>query len=322
MQDGTDTASTTSGKMPDDPITVTPHGSEGPLRLTLVIIGVILWVVILVSVIGIFYGLFFALMFLFAQIMLVVHLRGSSVKLGPKQLPGLYKRIVNLSDRVGMKKVPDAYLVQSGGVLNAFATRFGWRNFIVLYSDMVRACGDNMDALDFIIGHELGHLHRGHLRWRWLKAPALAIPFLGGAYYRACEYTCDRYGSKACNDPKHRLSGLCLLAGGPRYGAMINQQEFVAQTADMNTPVMKLGSWFGTHPPLVCRAAALEPELVPAGQNGLLSTLGGIVLAALVFVVPIGGAIWAFKSFEHTLQEAQSKLKAAKPAVQEQDPVE
>jgi len=278
-------------KMSTDPITVAPHSGETSLKLALFIVGTLLWILLIISMVGAAYAIFFGVFFFVTHMILIAHIRGSSVKLGPQQMSGLYNRVVQLSERIGLKKVPDAYLLQAGGVLNAFATRFGSRNFVVLHSEMVRSCGENMDALDFIIAHELGHLHRGHLRWRWLKAPAMIVPFLGSAYYRSCEYTCDRYGAKACSDPSHRLNGLCILAAGARYAPLVNQREFVAQTKDLNTPFMKLGGWFATHPPLARRAAALDPSLKPAGQSGALSTLGALVLAALIILVPTAAIV-------------------------------
>jgi hypothetical protein len=46
--------------------------------------------------------------------------------------------------------------MQAGGNLNAFATRFRKANFVVLYSELLSACGDNTAARDMIIAHELG----------------------------------------------------------------------------------------------------------------------------------------------------------------------
>jgi Zn-dependent protease with chaperone function len=295
--------------MSTEPIRVQPHGAEMPLKVILTVIGIIFWVVIIVSLVGDFYAVLLGLAYLIAHMGLIVHLRGSSVKLGPKQMPGLYKRVVVLAKRMGLRKIPDAYLVQSGGVLNAFATKFGSRTFIALYSDMVRSCGDNMDALDFIIGHELGHLHRGHLRWRFLKAPAMIIPFLGTAYYRSCEYTCDQYGKESCGDHSKCLDGLCLLAGGSRYAANINRGEFIGQIKDLNTILMKLGSWFATHPPLARRAAALAPELAPR-QDESLSTAGAFLIAVLLAAVPIGFTAWAIPDMFHTIQSI-AKMSAA-----------
>jgi Zn-dependent protease with chaperone function len=147
-------------------IVVSPDAAEMPLRVVLMIIGTALWIAFVVSIIGLVYGIFFGLFFFFVHLSLIAHIRGSSIKLGPQQMPELYARVEEIAQRIGMKRMPDVYLQQSGGVLNAFATRFGRARFVVLFSDLVKACGDNVDALDFIIAHELGHIHRGHLNWR------------------------------------------------------------------------------------------------------------------------------------------------------------
>lgn len=276
-------------------IAVKPSAGEVPLHILMLIIGVTLWILFVVSIIGLVYGIILGLVFFFAHLILISHVRGSSIKLGPQQMPALYNRVVDISQRIGMKRVPDVYLQQSGGILNAFATRFGRRRFVVLYSDLVKACGNNLDALDFIIAHELGHIHRGHLNWRWLLAPAMFIPFLGTAYSRACEYTCDRYGFQAPSDPDRSLDGLCILAAGPQFVSFVNRQAFVAQRDDLNTAFMKLGTWFSTHPPLARRVAALSPNLELEGGSGFGATLGALLMALVLFAAPIAGGAFVIK---------------------------
>jgi Zn-dependent protease with chaperone function len=278
-------------------VTVTPSPAEVPLRIVLLITGIALWILLVISVIGLVYGAMLGLLIFFAHVSLIAHVRGSSIKLGPSQMPELYARVVELSQRIGLETVPDVYLRQSGGLLNAFATRFGRAKFVVLFSDLVHACGNNVNALDFIIAHELGHLHRGHLNRRWLIAPALVIPFLGTAYSRACEYTCDRYGFLASDDPDLSLDGLCILAAGPQFASAVNRKAFAAQDRDLNTVFMKLGEWFSTHPPLALRMAALAPNLRPAaGASSLSANLGALAIAVLVVVIPIGASAVAIVS--------------------------
>jgi Zn-dependent protease with chaperone function len=294
------------------PIKVSPSTSEVPLRILLMIIAIALWVVFVVSIIGLVYGVILGLFFFFAHLALIAHVRGSSIKLGPQQMPALYNRAVNIAQRIGMKRVPDVYLQQSGGILNAFATRFGRRRFVVLYSDLVKACGDNLDALDFIIAHELGHIHRGHLNWRWLMAPALFVPFIGTAYSRACEYTCDRYGFQASSDPNRSLDGLCILAAGPQFVSYVNRQAFVAQHDDLNTAFMKLGQWFATHPPLAKRVSALAPNLGPESNNSAVATLGALVMALILFAVPVvGGTFFFMKLIDDAKKGIATQLTGA-----------
>ena len=55
-----------------------------------------------------------------------------------------------------MSVVPEFYVIESAGALNAFATRFFQRNMVVLYSDVFNLINsvDN-EELYFIIAHEL-----------------------------------------------------------------------------------------------------------------------------------------------------------------------
>jgi Zn-dependent protease with chaperone function len=296
-------------------VTVTPSPAEGPLRILLLIAGIALWIVFVLSVVGLVYGILLGLFFFFAHMSLIAHVRGSSIKLGPSQMPELYARVVELSRRIGLEKVPDVYLRQSGGLLNAFATRFGRARFVVLFSDLVHACGNNVNALDFIIAHELGHLHRGHLNWRWLIAPAFAVPFLGTAYSRACEYTCDRYGFLASDNPDLSLDGLCILAAGPQFASAVNRKAFAAQDSDLNTAFMKLGEWFSTHPPLALRIAALAPNLRQAARASSLSAnLGAVAIAVLIVAVPIGGGALVIKSAIDDIAAQITNANARSPA--------
>ncbi len=296
-------------RSPSYAITVTPSPAEKPLRVALLVVGIALWIMIVVSVIGLVYGIMLGLFLFFAHLSLIAHIRGSSIKLGPDQMPEIYGRVVELSRRVGMAKVPDVYLRQSGGLLNAFATRFGRANFVVLFSELVYACGNNRDALDFIIAHELGHLHRGHLNLRWLIGPAFFIPFLGTAYSRACEYTCDRYGFQASDNPDLSLDGLCILAAGPQFAHAVNRSAFAAQDRDLNTAFMKLGEWFATHPPLALRLSALASHLTPTKIGSSLSAnLGALAIALLIVVIPIGGGVFFIKS---AINDVTKQINAA-----------
>jgi Zn-dependent protease with chaperone function len=131
------------------------------------------------------YGLLFFISYCFAQSALVSYLKGTAVQITPAQFPDLYQRIEVCCQRLGLAPVPEAYLLQMGGAFNAFATRFLGNNFIVLYSDVVDALEERPDAINFYIGHEIGHIKRNHLRWSALLAPAALLPLLGAAYARA-----------------------------------------------------------------------------------------------------------------------------------------
>ena len=212
------------------------------------------------------------------------------MRLGPNQLPDLYERVRILSARVGIEKEPEAYLMQAGGALNAFATKFMRSDMIVIYSDLLEACGDNQAARDMIIAHELGHIRCGHLRWLWLLAPGLLVPFLGQAYSRAREYTCDRWGLAGCGDIKGALHGLAVLAAGGKEAPRVNLETLAEQRNDLNTGWMTLGKWLMGHPPLCERLLALAPSLLPDSGPLRAGPKRALLILGLVFLLPTAAA--------------------------------
>jgi Zn-dependent protease with chaperone function len=270
------------------PIAIQPWASEQPLFLLMLLTALALWGLLLISIIGIFYALLFGLFFFGAHLALVAHVRGSAVRLGPQQFPDIFRRVQELSRQVGLPETPDVYIMQEGGALNAFASKLFSRSFIVLYSDLLDACGDNTDARDFVIAHELGHLAAKHLQWQAVLAPAMLVPFLWNAYSRAREYTCDRYGMTAARDRQAALRGLAILAAGGRLGPSVHLDRFVEQRADLNSPLLKLGSWLSTHPPLCDRLAALEPALtLGVTLNPTTARLGALAIVGSLLVLPM-----------------------------------
>jgi Zn-dependent protease with chaperone function len=208
-----------------------------------------------------------------AHAMLLAQVRGDGVRLSERQLPHLYARCLAAAGHLGLSPVPEVYLVQSGGVLNAFATRLLSRRFVVLFSGLVDQCSDERE-LDFVIGHEMGHLAAGHLEWSSFFAPARLLPWLGPAYSRACEYTCDRCGYSFVGALEPSLRGLVLLAAGGRNAGAVELDELAAQRHETGDFWMAVRELSVSHPYLCKRVAALQAlahpgELRPIGRNPL-----------------------------------------------------
>ena len=265
------------------PIVVKRWPSEEILFAITGIISMGMYLMLLISIFGAIYAGFFAVFFFLAHVGFIAHVRGSAVKLGPEQFPELHMRVAELAVAMGMRKVPDAYLMQASGSLNAFATKFLGANIIVLYSDLLEACGNNTAARDMIIAHELGHIRAGHLSNRWLVLPGRFVPFLGTALSRAQEYTCDRYGMAGAGNREGALLGLSILAAGAKHGPLVNHAALVRQRADLNTGWMRIGEWLSTHPPLASRLAQVDPSLtagIPGRGRGTTRAL--LIVAAVV----------------------------------------
>ncbi|HEX4141405.1 MAG TPA: M48 family metallopeptidase [Candidatus Methylacidiphilales bacterium] len=191
-------------------------------------VSIFIWVCIVISVVGIFIGVALAIIAWFTHGLLVARLRSESVLITPQQYPELHASFVESCQRLGMDKVPELYLLQHGGVLNAFATRHAGRNFVVLYSSFVETIGASSPMIKFLMGHELGHLRRKHLSKKVWLAPGMILPLIGEAYHRACEATCDRHGAYAANDLQASMLALTVLASG-REAANVNTQYFADQ---------------------------------------------------------------------------------------------
>jgi Zn-dependent protease with chaperone function len=284
-------------------VTVSPWPSEQPLFALVVLVSLMLWMSILFSIFGAIYAVIIALGLFFVHLLFIVHVRGSGVRLGPKQFPDLDRRVRELALQAGLDEIPATYLMEAGGALNAFATKFLRSRMIVLFSDLLEACGEDRAARDMVIGHELGHIRQRHLNWSILIAPGMFVPFLGAAYSRARELTCDRWGAALCGDRAGALRGLAILAAGGKHGPRVDFESFVAQRQDLDTGWMTVGRWLSTYPTLAERVAALDDELsrrAPAAGRGPLRAAGILALGCLLPVLA-GGVLVAF---------AGAKLKA------------
>ena len=273
------------------------------------ILSIILWILLVVTVIGIIYAAFIAVFFFLSHLGFIAYIRGSAVRIGPNQFPELWERVQYLSKRAGLHKTPETYIMQAGGTLNALATKLFGSNFIILYSDLLEACGEDDKARDMIIGHEIGHIREGHLSILWFILPGLLFPFIGTAYSRAREFTCDRYGAALCENKSSALKGLAILAAGPQYGPKINLQSFVLQQHDLNNGLMTIGKWLSTHPPLSERIHALEPNIIPGKISNFKGNMRAALAVAFFGIAPILLTVWVVKFFAKTIEESQARLE-------------
>jgi len=168
------------------------------------------------------------LMFLFAHSGFISHLKGNGVRITAEHYPDLHASLVRCCDTVGLDKVPEAYVVRAD-VFNALATRFLGRHFVVLFSDVLDALETQPSAVDFYVGHELGHIHRNHLKWAGFLIPGMMLPLLGSAYRRAEEYTCDRYGTACCKDDTDVIAAIGTIAAGDTRWKTFRVGEFMKQ---------------------------------------------------------------------------------------------
>ena len=300
---------------------------EQPLFVILLIISVIAWGLLIIGTVGIalIYILAGFVLYLFIQSAFISRLKGTGVRITTEQFPDLYARIAACSDKIGLRPVPEAYLLHADGIFNALATRFLGRNFIVLYSDIVDALEERLESLNFYIGHELGHIKRGHLQWGPVLWPAGLLPLIGAAYSRAREYTCDLHGAACCASPEDGRRALAALAAGGSRWKTINLEAYSGQQVG--------GFWMSFHeliadyPWLVKRILRIEPTTTAQGIPGrnpfawLLALFvprigtGGSTLVIIVAMIGIMAAVAIPAYSDYTARAQVSEgLSLAAPA--------
>ncbi|MGM9924489.1 MAG: M48 family metallopeptidase [Bacillus sp. (in: firmicutes)] len=276
------------------------HPKENVYLAFSLIVSITLYVIFVFSLIGIAIILIIALISYFFHAINIAQIRRNAVKISPDQFPEIYSRAVVLAEEMGLKKVPAMYVLESMGILNAFATRFFGKNMVVMYSEIFDLIEDKKeDELMFVLAHEFAHLKRRHVLMHIFILPAMWIPFLGEAYMRACEYTCDRYAAYYINNIEAAQNALTILAIGKKLHPRVNQDAFIAQLEEEKGFFAWLSEKISTHPDLPKRMNALQywnsPEeyslFKERKRNLALGCVPIIIIPAILF-----GGYYLFKN--------------------------
>jgi len=192
------------------------------------------------------YFLIIALMMFFNKIFLVGYLKGNGVEISDNQFPDFYKIYCGMGEQLGIKKLPPLFLIQQGGNLNAFAIRFSGKNYIALYSDLFEVIENDVDVVKFVVAHELGHVKRHHMTKQFWTIFGSLIPFLGPAYSRSCEYTCDNIGTDLSENGAEK--GLLVLAAGKKLYGKVNPDKYLERARCNRSFSVTLSESLSSHP--------------------------------------------------------------------------
>ncbi len=207
------------------------------------------------------FGIYVVLLWLFVmfqKIYLVGYMKGNGIAVTERQFPEVHAAYAEMGRELGIKKLPALFILQQGGALNAFAIRFSGRNYVAIYSDVFSLMATDMDAVKFVLGHELGHVGRAHMSKRFWTFPSSLVPFLTQAYSRSCEYTCDNIGMAL--SPAKPLNGLLVLAAGKELYAQIDPRAYAADAAEQESAAVKFAGLLMSHPYLPKRLRNLGLE--------------------------------------------------------------
>lgn len=219
---------------------------------------------------------------------------GSKVRVSSTQFPGLYELFRKCVSRSGVVPEPELYL--ENGSINAYTYGHD-RPYVVLHTGAITLL--STAELEFIIGHELGHVRFAHVLYltlgRILPSLAAQLPFgpaiskgLELALYdwqRKAELSADRMGLLVSQDPDAALRVMVKLSGVPAalYGsvnvkAFLQQYEdFRALDRDLASAIAKVArTAYLDHPWTVVRAYELN-RWVESGAFRSLTSAGADV---------------------------------------------
>jgi len=255
------------------------------------VFSLLFWLALVIGTIGIalIYLLIGFIVYLFIQSGFISYIKGTAVRVSAEQYPELYKQYMECNQKLGLEQVPEIYILNSDGILNALATRFLKKTYVILYSDVIDALSSHERSLNFYIGHELGHIKQGHLKWSPFLWPAMVIPLLGTAYHRAREYSCDLHGLACCDSPLDSAYGLSVLAAGPVKWSKISLKKYAQQTEDTGSFWMSYHELVNDYPWLCKRVNHVMSNNATVYTNPPKRNLFAWILA--LFTPRVGGGL-------------------------------
>ena len=201
--------------------------------------------------------------------------QANAVRVGPRQFPGLWDQYCEICNTLD---APQRYplFVSQDPVVNAGA--YGMKEpFVILNSGAIELLTE--EQIDYILGHEVGHVMSDHVLYRTMTQLLIALaglgfPIVGIAaravlvalleWSRKSELSADRAGLLAVQDPDAVMSAMLKMAGGgddaeTSLPEFIRQAEEYRDSGDMADQVFKVLNLLGqTHPFWTLRLSELR----------------------------------------------------------------
>lgn len=279
------------------------HRKENIYFALVLTFSILTYLFLVFSILGIGIIIIMVLLSVFFHGLMVGGIRRNGVRISEEQFPTLYQKAQEIAVQMKLEKMPQMYVIESQGTLNAFATRFFGRNMVVLYSEIFELIErDAEDEVLFVLAHEFAHLKRKHVTVNFLLLPAMWVPFLGDAYLRACEYTCDRYATYYSGSLTASKNALTILAIGKELYKKVNKESYMKQIESEAGFFVWLNEKLSTHPHLPKRLYEVdkffsETEIAPLKEpkRGIVI---GVIVTLLLSLVFAGGVYMTYKAFE------------------------
>ncbi len=251
------------------------HPKEKLYRTLCLIIGGLIWLLLILSTVFtiLFFLLPIALFLWIASRFFKVIMYGNAVHVNESQYSKINDIVQQTAQQLNMSNIPNVFVFNAQGATNAVAAKFLSGKYILLFSDLVDLLWEDSEKeekIRFVIAHEMAHHAAGHVNF-WINLimkPAMLVPYLGAAYSRSCELTCDRIAAALVANKDASLQALITLASGSR--------ELIAQTSieaftkqEQHVPAFSgfLVEIFSSHPRMTKRVLAVEAFSYHNGSN-------------------------------------------------------
>lgn len=200
-----------------------------------------------------FIGIYFVIYYFYANY------RANSLRITEKNFPEVYALIEEYARRLGIA-VPKAYVTQQNGVLNAFSAFLIRKQWICIHSEIFEVAyreHKDMDALAFVIAHEMAHIYYGHstLHYNLWILFSNAIPILGATASRTREYSCDRLAQRLTGTDG--LDAMLMLVVDRHLYKMVDKEDYVEEMRDRKGFFLWAANLAADHPVMCKRVAAL-----------------------------------------------------------------
>ena len=204
--------------------------------------------------IAIFVALFFVIYYQLAQV------RASALKITPRNFPEIYALVESYAHRLGMERVPDVYVAQQSGVLNAFSAFIIRRQYLMINSEVFETAyreHHDMNSLAFIIAHEISHVYYGHATLHYNLAILFAnyVPIVSQTASRTREYSCDRLAQRLTDT--FGLDAMFLLIMDRHLYKHVDKIDYLDNALTERGFFLWLVNLLSTHPIMTKRIRAL-----------------------------------------------------------------
>lgn len=209
------------------------------------------------------YGLLIFLILPFSVNFMYAGIRSRAIRITERNFPDVYERIVKYSHILGLKKVPEAYIVQENGVLNAFSAFIIRKQYIQINADLFEIAyreHHDLDSISFVIAHELSHIKLKHATFLYHISILYSsvIPILGSTASRAREYSCDRLAQKVTGNSG--IEAMLSLMAGKHLYKDVDIEDYLNHANEVKGFFVWCYNLSSSHPIMTKRIKALEME--------------------------------------------------------------